>query len=215
MIEQLVEANLIGEGRYRLLYRAENYAVKVLKNHVRKHFGSFSVSVPLSLDLFFKFGTVNLNCAEQSNYIALMQRVPEELADSFGKILWVDQTNSVNASICALVADADGTPSKTLKQSGIVESSAFWKRMNALETFFIESGAIYSEGEPANILVRQLPCGEALPVIVDYKRICMSPYLARFWQGIDTIRRQRIKRKFAEFKRKYQSECERCSTHSR
>lgn len=191
----LPENSKIGEGKFREVFSVGDFAVKIIKPSFKKNYGLFSVNLPTHKYTKYKFGILDFNEYEFKVYKEFIDRVPEELRNSFYQIYSVLHNEGKSYLIAQLIKDSNGQISRSMSKSGFIQEKSFWERIDQLENLLIEKDIPLLELNGANILVQNLG-NTTIPVFTDYKRFGSRTYPAQFWLVSRSERAKKIKRRF-------------------
>lgn len=193
----------IHQGIYRDVFRYKDYAIKVMRPWIRKRFMGIGICIPTCLYTLLRFGIRDFNEYEFHKYKHLDAELPSELQSSFARILGVYEDDGRSYSVCELVTDANGQPSKTLLQVAKVSDANFWDRINELEQFFTVNDIAYLSVGGDNVCVQQLKNGDLHPVMIDYKRIGRRTFSHQLLLWFRPLLRMKMRRRFRSLKKKY------------
>ena len=164
--------------------------------NVKKPFGIFGRKVPNEIYIYMKYGIADFNAVDFDKYTKMKDLIPSELSDSFAKPL-----GCCNHSLFGklffeeLVRDYDSRVSRTLKDSRHVDNG-FWSRLRDIRDFCLDKRVYFFDLHQENVLVKRKSENEAIPVIMDYKRIGRDTYGWQQLLMIDYFAKQKIKRRF-------------------
>lgn len=199
----LPEECKIGEGKFREVFSVGDFAVKTMKPHFRKNYVLFEVNLPTPLYTKYKFGIPDFNDHELFVYNGFIDRVPEELKNSFYQIHSVMHDGSASYLVAQLIKDSDGNVSLPLSKRGNVQDASFWKRIDQLEDLLIEQDIPLMDLNDAHVAVQNL--GDSnVPVFTNYKRLGSRTYPAQFWLVSRNERTKKIRRRFQTLRDKHQ-----------
>jgi hypothetical protein len=194
----------IGEGKYRVVSAfGFDKVAKTLKPARTKRYGFLPVNYSMWLYTPLKFGIRDINAHEQKNYKMILAQDPKGLRSSFAEILAVRKQRGKSVLVMKKVKDFNGETSKSLKETGPVKSRVFWRRIDKIENFFLEKKIPFFNLNGENILVKKISGSEAIPVIVDYKRIGARTYPFQPHLLIKPIAMQRVKKRFRQIRENY------------
>jgi hypothetical protein len=186
----------IGEGACREVFQEGNgVCIKRLKKTRKKQIFGTEISLPMWFNFFFKIGLRDLNRFEFDNYKRLMMEIPKELQEYFSTIYSTRLNNGYSESICELITDEGGLPSKTLRSFGKIEDAKFWDILDNIRNEILARSVPYFGVHHENILVRQL-ANSLVPIFIDYKSFGMARMRFQPWLYISSERKIKIKRLF-------------------
>ncbi len=204
-IKEIDSEEKIGEGGHRSVYAVGDYAVKVLKpsNGHSKFFqkDTFLASLYYSM----KFGDGDLNQIEYKNYHQFMNKIPHGFRENFQRILHLELYGDNSVSVCELVKDYDGKPSRSLKELSVIRNGRFWRRMYLLEEMCLDQGIHIMDLRGNNVVAKKDENGDYSPVFVDYKRMGARVYPLQFWLRFGSQVENRLKRRFKSLRYNHQS----------
>ncbi len=185
----------IGECKFREVFSVGDFAVKTIKPSFKKNYGLFKVSMSTHLYTKYKFGIPDFNEYEFGAYKKLIEKVPEELRNSFYQIYSVLHNEGKSYLIAQLIKDSNDQISLPMSKLGHIQEKSFWERIDQLEDLLIEKDIPLMELNSSNIVARDLG-NSSIPVFIDYKRFGIRTYPAQFWLISRSERVKKIKRRF-------------------
>ncbi len=199
----LEKAVKIGEGRYREVFRVGDYALKILKPHVRKNYGFFHVDFPSHLYTKHKFGIGDFNQFEYDMFRDFIERVPAELRERFAHIHSVGEIKGRSYSLSDMVINEDGSLSSTLTQHGELDNYDFWRQIDELEVVLAEKSIPIMDICGENIIVQEVD-GKVAPVLIDFKRYGGRTYPVQIWLSSEKQLIRKMQRRFQKLRELYQ-----------
>jgi hypothetical protein len=189
----------IAEGRYREVFREGKWAVKVVKQYIRK---ARWFNFPTRLYARVVFGNTDLNAIEYKNYRDCIELLPMNIRDRFLPIMGISETSTGSICRCELVTNSDGSISKTLAEHGHVRDKYFWYILGEVERALLKLEIPYFNISNKNLLVRRDGV-DCYPLFVDHKRMGkMSTILQpHAWTEIGAERK--IRREFKQLYDRY------------
>jgi len=199
----LEKAVKIGEGKYREVFRVDDFAIKILKPHVRKNYGLFHIDFPSYLYTKHKFGIVDFNQFEYGIFRDFIERVPVEFREMFAQIHSVGKINGKSYSLSDIVVNRDGSLSKTLTQQGELDNYDFWRQIEELEEVLTDNTIQIMDIRGENIMVQEVE-GKVVPVFIDFKRYGGRTYPIQFWLLSEKQLIAKMQRRFQRLRELYQ-----------
>lgn len=178
-VPKISDLEKIGEGKYREVYRWENYAMKVLKPHIKKQCGPITMHIPTKIHSRIKYGIEDFNMHEYENYQTMIQKIPEEYRTAFNKIHSHGTLGKNSISISDIIYNSDGTRSKSLFLTDKITDPAFWIMLQNIHDMMFSQEIFLLDIHAKNILVQ-----DGKPVLFDYKRLGTTTYPLQAWLHI-------------------------------
>lgn len=150
-----------------------------------------------------KFNIWDYNEHEQKMSEAAVSVLRDSFSVNLNLVSEVGQLNTGNSySVSQLVRDSDGNISRSLKDFGRINDSAFWNTLDQVITRLSENNVYLFDLNPRNILVRQTEMGRA-PVLFDFKRVGLNFYPGQPWLKVPSLARQKVWRRYERCKQEY------------
>lgn len=193
----------IGEGRFREVYSIDGKAVKILKPYVKKNYGLFSLSFPISAYTRLKYGIPDFNQFEYDCFNEILSRIPSDMTKRFMQVYSAGKVNKKSISISQLITDWNGEVSKNLSQLGPIEDKNFWDEVNMLEDLLATKELFILDVRGENLAVQIDSAGRPLPVMIDYKRFGQHTYPVQFWLSDNNSLAEKLHRRFDRLRKQF------------
>ena len=194
---------IIGKGAYRTVFEIDGRRVgKELKGHREKNYGPIKVRYPMKVYSRLKFGIGDLNKHEFKKYQDFIKKVPRKLRKNFGQIEGIETRGKKTMLVMRSVKNFDGSLSKSMAETGPVKSKLFWQKIDQIEKFLLEERIPFFNYD-INIMVQQRKNGEAVPVVIDFKRIGARTYPFKPHLLFTKGAMKRVQKLFARLRKNY------------
>jgi len=197
---------VVGEGAYRTVFEIDSSHVgKELKSHRIKKYGAIKVRFPMKAYHKLKFGIRDINRHEFKNYQELIKKVPTKLRKNFGRIKGVETHGKKTVLVMKTVKNFDGTTSRSIADTGPLKSKVFWQKIDQIEKFLLEKKIPFFNHYGINVMVQWRPDGEAIPVLVDFKRIGVKTYPFKPHLLFTKMAMKRVQKLFNRIRKNYKA----------
>ncbi len=190
---------LLGEGTYRLCYKASdsNFCIKKVKSRIQKEYFGIKFNLNMEKYLKLKFGISDMNRLEYEQI--------ENLPKSIKQYVPSDVKLSNKHLIMARPKDYTGEYSRNLIEFGKVKNQYFWNCIEEICLVFEKNNLWYHDVffKGNNLLVQKISKDKFQPVMIDLKDIgnLLSPIQLNLI--LKSEQKKKFYRRFHRFKSTY------------